>query len=183
MAVGSGQWRNWAPAARSRLELGEGCGGGGAGQDSPNPLPEWLFQEPLERRPRSWNGLEGVASPCLAMNLLRRQCEHHPSHVYSRKDFPLKSTAQADCNLAPPSKSHGKTRRGRCTGSLRRARAGPLLLSSARRAGPRKPFLFRSRGGLWDSFGHAPCVSAAATEAERAAGGETAFSLLPARGR
>lgn len=52
---------------------GEVRGGGGAGRDSPDPLLEWLLELPLEKKTRSWNGLWGVTSPCLTVNLFRRQ--------------------------------------------------------------------------------------------------------------
>lgn len=139
MAVGSGQWRNWAPAARSRLESGEGCVGGGTGRDPPS----WSGCSSCHLQGGPGTGIGGGGGgrhqpipdrkpPQKAV--VKRRCERRPSHVYSRKDFPPKSTTGVDCNLAPPSKSHREARRGRCTGSPRRAWAGPLLLSSTGRA-------------------------------------------------
>lgn len=73
MAVGSGQWRNWAPVAKSKLAAGEGRDRKGTGQEPHStPLPKCLLELQLQRRPGSWSGLwgkGGVARACLAMNL------------------------------------------------------------------------------------------------------------------
>lgn len=47
--------------------------GEGLGEIPPDPLLEWLLELPLEKKTRSWNGLWGVTSPCLTVNLFRRQ--------------------------------------------------------------------------------------------------------------
>lgn len=75
MAVGSGQWRNWAPVAKSKLAAGEGRDRKGTGQEPHStPLPKCLLCN-FKEGPGAgagWGVGGGVARACLAMNLLAR---------------------------------------------------------------------------------------------------------------